>query len=214
MAKDKRRREAAGPLDGSPSHLMHRVLQYALDIYAEETGPGALTQRQFAVLAAVAEDEGLSQTDLVRATGIDRSTLADLVARMIGKGLLQRERSSLDGRANTVRLAERGREALEAARPRVEAADRRILSLAPRGKRDSFLKLLAAFAAAGEAEKTAAADKAVRKAEKARRKAEKAAARPATERRKRKTRAEPANDAAVSPVETVEGKKPKKAKRA
>ncbi|HYE41896.1 MAG TPA: MarR family transcriptional regulator [Caulobacteraceae bacterium] len=210
MAKDKRKRER-GPLDGSPSHLMHRVLQYALDIYAEETGPGALTQRQFAVLAAVAEDEGLSQTDLVRATGIDRSTLADLVARMIGKGLLERERSSLDGRANTVRLAERGREALEAARPRVEAADKRILSLAPRGKRESFLKLLAAFAAAGEAEKAALAEKAARKAEKARRKAEKAVAEPKPGRRARKAPRAAATGEGAGPVEE---KAPKKARRA
>ena len=175
MAKGKRK-DSRGPLDGSPSHLMHRVLQIALDIYAEETGPGALTQRQFAVLSAVAENEGLTQTDLVRATGIDRSTLADLVARMIGKGLLERERSTTDGRANTVRLAPAGREALEAARPRVDAADKRILSLAPRSKRDAFLKLLGDFAAAGEAEKEAASDKALRKAEKARRKAEKESA--------------------------------------
>lgn len=222
MAKGKRK-ETRRPLDGSPSHLMHRVLQIALDIYAEESGPGAVTQRQFAVLAAVAEDEGLTQTDLVRSTGIDRSTLADLVARMIGKGLLERERSTTDGRANTVRLTPAGREALEAARPRVEAADRRILSLAPRGKRDSFLRLLADFAAAGEAEKEAASDRALRKAEKARRKAEKEAAaaarkpakgdRPAKGARKGAAAAEPspANDPA--PEKAQARKADKKAKK-
>ena len=79
--------EAGKALERSPSHLLHRALQLALDIYAEETGPDAVTQRQYAVLAAVAAHEGLTQTDLVRSTGIDRSTLADLVARMIGKSL-------------------------------------------------------------------------------------------------------------------------------
>jgi DNA-binding MarR family transcriptional regulator len=140
-----------GPLDASPSHLLHRVLQLALDIYAEETGQGGVTQRQFAVLTAVSRNEGLTQTDLVKATGIDRSTLADMVARMIDKSLLERERSSLDARANTVRLTEQGRAALDAATPKVETADKRILSLLPHGKRDSFLNVLRAMTRKAEA---------------------------------------------------------------
>jgi MarR family transcriptional regulator, temperature-dependent positive regulator of motility len=134
--------EASKALDRSPSHLLHRALQLALDIYAEETGPDAVTQRQYAVLAAVAAQEGLTQTDLVRSTGIDRSTLADLVARMIGKGLLGRQRSTADARANTVSLTGPGRAALEAAKPRVAAADARILKLLPTRKRDAFLGVL------------------------------------------------------------------------
>jgi MarR family transcriptional regulator, temperature-dependent positive regulator of motility len=138
-------------LDRSPSHLLHRALQHALDIYAEEVGDGALTQRQFAVLAAVEANEGLTQTELVRATGIDRSTLADLVARMITKGLLGRRRSAVDARANTVTLTETGRAALAEASPRVAAADARILALLPGKARDVFLKTLGALSAAAEA---------------------------------------------------------------
>jgi DNA-binding MarR family transcriptional regulator len=134
---------AGRALERSPSHLLHRALQLALDIYAEETGPDALTQRQYAVLAAVAAHEGLTQTDLVHATGIDRSTLADLVARMIGKNLIARERSTADARANTVRLTDTGRAILAATGPKVAAADARILKLLPARKRDAFLGVLA-----------------------------------------------------------------------
>lgn len=134
----------------SPSHLLHRALQHALDIYVDSAGAGAPTQRQFAVLAAVAGNEGLTQTDLVRATGIDRSTLAELVARMIGKGLLARERSAADARANTVRLTEVGRSALAQAAPKVAEADERILALVPARARDGFLSVLAALSAAAE----------------------------------------------------------------
>lgn len=158
-------------LDRSPSHLLHRALQLALDIYAEEIGVGALTQRQFAVLSAVMAKEGCTQSELVRATGIDRSTLAELVARLIGKNLLARERSVLDARANTVRLTPEGRAAVEEAAPRVARADERILALMPAGRRDGFLKTLRDMAKAagrtpgdGEAEgakkeKKAKADK-------------------------------------------------------
>jgi DNA-binding MarR family transcriptional regulator len=135
-----------GALARSPSHLLHRVLQLALDIYAEESGTGGVTQRQFAVLAAVAENEGVTQTGLVRATGIDRSTLADMVARMITKGHLERQRSDLDARANTVSLTPAGAAVLEESRPKVAMADARILALLKPSKREGFLELLSDMA--------------------------------------------------------------------
>ena len=129
-------------LDESPSHLLHRVLQIALDIYNAEAGEGALSQRQYAVLKALEGSEGLSQTDLVKVTGIDRSTLADLVSRMLAKELVVRERSATDARANLVQIAEAGKAALSDMEPRVMAADEKILSLLSPPKRDSFVKLL------------------------------------------------------------------------
>ena len=144
MAKSKSSEPAA--LDHSPSHLLHRALQRALDIYGALAGEAAPTQRQYAVLSAVAAREGLTQADLVRSTGIDRSTLAELVARMRTKGLLERERSSQDGRANAVRLTQDGRAALDAAEPGARAADKAILKLIPGGKRGDFLEGLRALA--------------------------------------------------------------------
>lgn len=173
MVKSGNKAKRSGGLGASPSHLIHRVLQLALDIYSEETGADGLTQRQFAVLEAVSHKSGLTQTDLVRATGIDRSTLADLVSRMTTKGLLDREKSAIDARAKAVRLSVAGQAALEAARPKVEAADKRIMALLPKGKRDGFLDLLAELA--GEADAAPAKAKAeARAAKKAAREAKKA----------------------------------------
>ena len=130
-------------LDQSPSHLLHRALQRALDIYAEEFGEHGITQRQFAVLAAADERDGATQADLVRITGIDRSTLADMARRMMGKDLLERQRSMLDGRANAVRVTEAGRAALAEARPKMAAADARLLKLiSGGGRRATFVSLL------------------------------------------------------------------------
>jgi DNA-binding MarR family transcriptional regulator len=130
-------------LEQSPSHLLHRALQRALDIYVEEFGEAGITQRQFAVLAAADEREGATQADLVRITGIDRSTLADMARRMIGKDLLERERSNVDARANAVRLTEAGREVLAQARPKMAAADARLLKLiSGGGRRATFVSLL------------------------------------------------------------------------
>jgi len=147
MSKDKSATKPAKgtglpALDHSPSHLLHRALQLALDLYAAEFGPAGITQRQYAVLAAVELREGLTQTDLVHITGIDRSTLADMVARMITKGLLERRRSEADARANAVRLTLAGREALVAAGPKMDAVDARLLKLLSSGKRRALNGLL------------------------------------------------------------------------
>lgn len=203
MVKSGNKSKRSGGLGGSPSHLMHRVLQLALDIYSEETGPDGLTQRQFAVLEAVSHKSGLTQTDLVRATGIDRSTLADLVSRMTAKGLLAREKSAIDARAKAVSLSGPGQAALDAARPKVEAADKRILALLPKAKRDGFLGLLAELA--GEAD--AAPDKAraeARAAKKAAREAKKLA----------KKAAKPAKVKAEKPVKPPKAEKPAKVVKA
>ena len=146
----KKQKSADGGLSQSATHLLHRVLQLALDYHAEASGAAGLTQRQFTVLAAAGAGDGVSQSDLVRATGIDRSTLADLVARMIAKGLLERERSSTDARANTVRLSEAGRIALvEGGKPAAKS-DARLLNLLPAKKRETFLKTLTTLAASAD----------------------------------------------------------------
>lgn len=173
MAKDKSaKRAAAAP--ASVGHLLHRAAQRALDFYAEEAGPGAVTQRQHAVLAAVAAREGAAQADLVAATGVDRSTLADMVARMIDKGLLARERSNLDARANAVRLTDAGRAALDETGPKAAAADGRLLALLPKGKRKAFLEALDALATGVAPVKKAKADKGPKGEKKKKKKAAKA----------------------------------------
>jgi len=201
MVRSGKQARRSGTLADSPSHLMHRALQLALDIYAEEAGAGGPTQRQFAVMEAVSVKEGLTQTDLVRATGIDRSTLADLVARMTTKGLLSRERSALDARAKAVRLSAEGQALLESARPRVEAADKRIMGLLPKAKRDGFLEMLADLSAAADAapvEEKAEA-KAQKKAAKDARKLEKAAGK-AAKLPKKLRKAKPKKDKLAEPA--------------
>ncbi|MGB9026880.1 MAG: MarR family winged helix-turn-helix transcriptional regulator [Rhodomicrobium sp.] len=109
-------------------HLLHRASQRASEIFAIETRDFDLTARQYAVLTTIAQQEGLSQTDLVRLTGIDRSTLADVVQRLLRRGIIQRERTSQDGRTYAVTLSEEGRDLLDAIKPYARRADRTVLS--------------------------------------------------------------------------------------
>lgn len=135
-------------LDNSPAHLLRRATQYANDIYASEVGEDALTARQFAVLLTVEEHEGLSQTDLVNMTGIDRSTLADMIGRMLKRDLLRRRRTDDDARANSVSITSSGKRALATVLSRVKKAEDKVLAPLPSGKRADFLKMLTLIAEA------------------------------------------------------------------
>jgi DNA-binding MarR family transcriptional regulator len=127
--------------------LLKRAAQFAAATYAGNVGRTGLTSRQFTILKAVEQNEGASQTKLVKATGIDRSTLADVVARLIDQGYLNRRRRADDARANTVRLSAAGRRALKTVSPGVEEVDRQILAALPRSHRKPFIEALAILAA-------------------------------------------------------------------
>ena len=101
----------------SALHLLHRAGQRADELFTASMGEKDLTPRQYAVLKAVAIMENPSQTALVEYTGIDRSTIADIVRRLIKRGMLQRRRTAHDARMYAVKLTPAGREALESAEP-------------------------------------------------------------------------------------------------
>ncbi|MEL6474680.1 MAG: MarR family winged helix-turn-helix transcriptional regulator [Pseudomonadota bacterium] len=139
-------------LNASPSHLLHRAQQFAALQSASALQAAGITLRQFSVLAAVSENEGGSQSNLVDETGIDRSTLADMVARMETAGHIRRAQSKEDGRAKAVFLTAKGKRALAAAAPAVQDADEQLLSTLPRNRRSSFLSILAALTNASDRE--------------------------------------------------------------
>ena len=135
-------------LQQSPGHLLRRAQQYADDLYKNHVGKDGPTARQFTVLHTVSQEEGLSQTDLVRRTGIDRSTLADMIARLTKKGYLARQRTKDDARANSVKLTASGRKVLTSASNKVMKAEEEALSMLPKTQQASFMKNLRSYAEA------------------------------------------------------------------
>src|ERR1700710_1328009 len=112
MNKGARKVNGGFELSEAPSHLIRRCQQFYGDLYAREAGSRELTKQQFILLCALEQHDGVSQTVLVEITGIDRSTLAEMVRRMLEKGLLSRERTEEDQRANAVAIAPVGRKGL------------------------------------------------------------------------------------------------------
>jgi DNA-binding MarR family transcriptional regulator len=151
-SKGPKKTDGGFDLAQAPSHLLRRCVQYANDLFSQEPGASDLTKQQYTVLAAVEQNEGMSQTDLVNITGIDRSTLAEMIRRMIEKGLLDRERTEADQRANAVRIASGGRKALRGARSASERVERALLSGLSSTDRSRFVRMLTTVVSQAEAE--------------------------------------------------------------
>jgi DNA-binding MarR family transcriptional regulator len=137
-------------LSRSPSHLLRRAEQFAAELFARSELHDGVTLRQTVLLAAIAEAEGASQSDLVRTTGVDRSTLAEMMARMEKKGLIARAAAADDGRAKSVRLTAAGRRRLDAVLPAIANVDRSLLAALPASKRTVFQAILTELAEAAD----------------------------------------------------------------
>lgn len=134
--------KALQALDGSVSHLIHRAEQCSTDLFGSLSANGQLTPRQFAILDTIKDNPGISQTGLVTLTGIDRSTLADIVRRLLERDLVQRERTEKDARAYSVKLTRKGTNVLKKMQPHAENVDKEILSALPKEHRNLFVQLL------------------------------------------------------------------------
>jgi len=129
-------------LGEAPGHLLRRCQQRAVEIFMEEIGAARLTPRQFALLLTLAQRPGLTQTELVEETGIDRSTVGDMIDRLVKRGLVRRRRSGRDQRANTLAILPAGAAALHEALPAVERAQVRIMAPLPPAMRSDFMAAL------------------------------------------------------------------------
>jgi len=120
--------------------MLHRAGQCADDLLSTELSEAGLTSRQHVVLKSVATGTEVSQTDVVVATGIDRSTVADMVRRLVERGYLERQRTKHDARMYVVRLTTKGRKALREVDPIRERCEAQLLDAIPKKDRDGFLR--------------------------------------------------------------------------
>jgi MarR family transcriptional regulator, temperature-dependent positive regulator of motility len=140
---------AAVDLSTHPGHLARRLQQAHTLLWgamvSEET-----TSPQFAVLNALEEKPGMDQRTLSEHVRLDRSTIADLVARLAGRELVERVRDPEDGRRNVLRLTEDGRRLHRRLVTRTARMNRVFLAPLDAREQETLLRLIARVAEAAE----------------------------------------------------------------
>jgi DNA-binding MarR family transcriptional regulator len=103
-------------------YLIRRAQQAHVATWQREVS-AEVTSVQFGVLNVLAGSPGASQQDLVERLDLDRSTIADIVARLERRGLIERVRDGVDKRRNVLRLTALGESELSTLLPRVARVD-------------------------------------------------------------------------------------------
>jgi DNA-binding MarR family transcriptional regulator len=134
--------ESDSQLEQSPLHLLHRLRQCASELFNSQMNGIDLTARQYVVLVAASQKDGLSQQQIIDCTGIDRSTISQVVQLMIRKGLLKRRRAKADARAYAITLTDYGRDVLKASEPIVGNVDAALVAALPPGRAEAFIESL------------------------------------------------------------------------
>ena len=131
-----------GPAPIWVSEVLHRAaarIDARLDQQLSEIG---LTSRQYLLLRCVAENNGINQIGLTELTGIDRSTMTDMVGRLVARGLLVRQKKTTDARAYAVQITSTGTELLVRARPMADRIEASVVEKMPPGIREPFLETM------------------------------------------------------------------------
>lgn len=118
-------------LASNVNYLLRRAHARADFIFNQLMAEVGLTPRQAAILYATRAAPGCRLTDLSRITGIDRGTIAEMVPRLIRRGLLVQTRSSTDGRAKALFCTDAGKAAFRFVLERTPELTREVLGFLP-----------------------------------------------------------------------------------
>jgi len=103
-------------IEHSVGFLLAKAYQRLFASFREQLAPFGITPPQFALLAFLWQQDGLSQTKLSSKTEVDRATLSGLIDRLERLGLVERSPHPQDRRSYRICLTPDGR-ALEQVLP-------------------------------------------------------------------------------------------------
>ncbi len=135
-----------GMLPGLLGYQLRRAQIAAFQHFAATVGQAGVTPGWFGLMVIVANNEGLSQTRLARALGIDGSTMVAMIDRLEENGWIRRQRSEVDRRSHALYLTEAGTELLARLTPLVAAHEAELAQGLSADDKQALLALLAKIA--------------------------------------------------------------------
>ncbi|MGO9774292.1 MAG: MarR family winged helix-turn-helix transcriptional regulator [Roseiarcus sp.] len=118
---------------------MHQI---HVGLFAEECKNFDITPIQFAILTVLYSGRALDQITLSTAVGIDRTSGADVIKRLVRRGLVERIPSTEDRRAKLVHITGDGQALVRRMQPRMERAQERLISPLSPAERAMFNELI------------------------------------------------------------------------
>lgn len=111
------------------TNLVRRMYQSINDEMAKADCP--FTACQYVIMASISAKPGINQTEICTATGVDRSTTAQVIAHLQKSGHIKRVRNKQDARAYVVTLTDEGKAVFARARASCKTAEREVKKTYP-----------------------------------------------------------------------------------
>jgi DNA-binding MarR family transcriptional regulator len=125
-----------------PGFLIRRMHQIHLALFAEECAAFDITPVQYSIMTVAHEQPMLDQSRLCHEVGVDRTTLANVVARLETKGYLGRTENDRDKRVKLISITPAGAALLKKVRKHAERAHERTIAALPPQERELLVDLL------------------------------------------------------------------------
>jgi MarR family transcriptional regulator, temperature-dependent positive regulator of motility len=136
-------------LSTHPGHLIRRA-QQALNLVWGQEVSRPITSPQFAVLNALLREPEIDQRTLGERVALDRSTVAEIVARLGARKLVAWTRDTSDGRRKVIHLTPRGERVVQELIPRTHRMTARLVRALRPEEQEELLRLLTLLVGAHE----------------------------------------------------------------
>jgi len=124
-----------------------RMAYWAMHRYTDtRLAECGVTANQFVLLAILAEEDGITQQELVRRASSDPNTVRAMLVLLENRDLVARDEHPVDGRALRVTLTGKGRRTYERLWAATEPVRQRLLAVLKPGETDTLVEVLARVA--------------------------------------------------------------------
>ena len=117
-------------------------------MFIEECAAFNITPVQYAVMTALFNRPGLDQISIAHEAAIDRTNVADVLARLEDRGLLRREVSASDRRMKLARLTAEGERIASDMEDHMQKAQERFVAPLSSEERSQLMALMSKMVAA------------------------------------------------------------------
>ena len=127
---------------GRPGFLIRRLHQIHGYLFSQETAEFGITPVQYSVMTSLNEHGAMDQVTIAREVGLERTTVAEVIARIESRGLVRRTSSTQDQRVKIVKLTLKGKRLVEKMGPAVTRAHELTISPLSQEDQDRLMLLL------------------------------------------------------------------------
>lgn len=126
----------------TPGFLIRRLQQIQVAVFLNECQDEKITPIQWGILTISADTPGAGHIEIAEELGLDRSNVANVVTRLVERGVLTRDTDANDRRKKSIHVTKAGLAIMEAVRAKSRKAQDKVLAPLNDAERHLFMELL------------------------------------------------------------------------